>query len=235
MNRKDLNLERFNVSLNPNMYELYGYDAWIFDLDGTLVDSHQQIQFLLASSIHRHLGYEPDHETLESLIGLSLDQILVSLAIPENSRAKIKATFREDLVEEVKLGNKLFDGVFEFLCTLKRDSIKVGIATNKSDAIAKLVVENSQMQGLVDSIVGSATLPPKPAPDILQRCVRELGGTKHLMIGDRKEDLFAAQSAELDFIGITSVPKLKNLFLENGAKLVLNAFSELSKLPKFSD
>jgi phosphoglycolate phosphatase len=198
-----------NLDLNQSLTDLlYEVDTWLFDLDGTLIDSHSQISESLLRTLSEHGLQQTNIHVLKSYIGLSLDQILNELEIPFHLRGSIKNNFRRELRGKIEENEPtLFDGSTEILQILRLAGKKIAIATNKPTDLARLVVMRSNLSSYIDVVVGSTELNPKPHPDIILKCSSLLESRKLVMIGDREEDFLAAKAAEIAFIGVS--PQLK--------------------------
>lgn len=194
-----------NRKLSDALIELlYGAEAWLFDLDGTLLDSHDQISKNLSLTLREHNYTDVSAQEIDLHIGLSLEQILIKLNIPPLIQTSIVQDFREKLRGQIENGdNRLFDGSIELLKFLKLQGKGVGIATNKPTDMAHFVVNKSPLGPYVDVIVGSTNVMPKPHPEILVNCASLLNSNNVIMVGDREEDLVAAKTAGVPFIGIS--------------------------------
>ena len=205
----------------------YATEVWVFDLDGTLVDSHRHIAQTLRSTL-MSCGFEISmNQEVERVIGLSLDQMLTSLKVPYEIQQEVVRDFRQQMYQSSKETINVFSGVEQVLRLLRSLGKRIGIATNKRTDLAEQVVEASIVLNYVDTVVGSTGLPPKPAPDILLQALTNLGGTKALMIGDRPEDFLAAYNAGFPCIGIGAHAKTA---LDNGQGLIQIAFNSMDSL-----
>lgn len=198
--------------------------AFIFDLDGTLVDSAFQIgQCINKARIEK--GYpELTSQQVFELVGVPIENFLVDLEIDDKKRADIVLRFRELLKQEVITNNQIFDGVEKFLSLTKQKNYAVGIATSKPTLLSELVVTNSVLRKYVDVVQGTEGFPAKPDPEVIIRCASKLGSKNLVMFGDRAEDMLAARSAGCSAIGIHQTFHGKNELKGAGASLVFSDF-----------
>lgn len=202
----------------------------IFDLDGTLVDSNSQI----ATNLNRarsELSYvERDHDFYFKNIGLPVEILIADLDLETTKRQVLISRFREHLIQDIRSGNNLlFPGVVELLGHLSASGIKIAVATNKPTNIAKSVIAHSKLSNFKIHVQGSDNLSPKPDPEIIQAVLLEFPNHRALMVGDRLEDIVAANSAGISSIGIASGAHNEEDFEDSDAFMTyqnLKLFSE---------
>ena len=201
--------------------------ALIFDLDGTLVDSKDQIGSAL-NQARELFDFNPlSDQKIEELIGLPIDFFLEDLSLSTQKSLEIIAEFRRTLQISINDGNKLFAGAFEFISLSKDKGYKTGIATSKPTYLAELVIVNSDLNNLIDVIQGTDGFPAKPNPTSIQKAMMRLDTENAIMIGDRIEDIQAAKAAGIESIGIAQSFHNKELLRDAGAKLAFDSFIEL--------
>jgi phosphoglycolate phosphatase len=201
--------------------------AFIFDLDGTLVDSKIQIQVSLdATRVNSGLPSSPEG-FVEEHLGLPVESLFSDLKLEPSELHSLIQTFRENLLFEIENGNPIFDGVLSFMQQSKNLGIPIGVATTKPTYLAVEVIKNSPLKDLIDFVQGTDGFPPKPDPEVLRRCMQGLGIENAIMFGDRKEDMRAAKTLGIPSIGIAqSAHSIQDLLAE-GATYSFSNFTEL--------
>lgn len=171
--------------------------AFIFDLDGTLVNSFPQIlKCLNLTSLE--LSLPPiKQEIIWELFGQPLHQIVLANGIPKHKTNLYIEKFRLNLKNEIISKNEVYSGVSDLLSKISQVEVKLGIATSKPTDLAKLVWANSELSNYPFAIKGSEQIPPKPDPTVILEVMRELEVSKGIMIGDRIEDIIAGKAAGL--------------------------------------
>jgi len=205
-------------------------DSVIFDLDGTLLDSAEQITVVL-NSTSAHFGDK--YTTLDDLranLGKPLDSILDSLGLAINSRDKFVSEFRKRLMTSTKMQNKIFPGVEELLTSIKSQGLKIGIATSKPTPLAIEVVRHSVLQDYVDFCQGTDDSLYKPNPSVILKCMKGLNSEKALMVGDSAEDLMAAHGAGILSIGVLQGIHTYEILQNERPLLIVPTISHLSSL-----
>lgn len=176
--------------------------AFIFDLDGTLVDSAAQIT-LCANQVRIERNNAPlsDQRSLE-LIGLPAKELFADVARDSSELSELVSSFRYRLGNEIQKGNLVFAGVSEFLSKAGASSIPRAVATSKPQYLAESVISKSKISSQIDFTQGTDGFDPKPNPEVLFRALKGVGGEFGAMFGDRPEDMIAAKAAGLVGVGI---------------------------------
>lgn len=200
--------------------------SWIFDLDGTLVDSSKQLGDSINLARHE-FGFHPlPSSKIEELVGLPITLFLRDIEMNEIGKKDLILRFRQILENEIMQDNQIFPGVIDFLRQLKSNGLKTGIATSKPTYLAELVVKNSSLHGLLDVVQGTEGFPAKPDPTCIQKAMARLETHKAIMVGDRIEDIRAASAAGIDSIGIAHSFHDKAALVAAGAVHVFDTFLE---------
>jgi phosphoglycolate phosphatase len=185
-------------------------DLYIFDLDGTLVNS----VFDLADSVNKVLdshGY-PTHDTEKYKYFVGNGTVkLIERALPEGERTEENIMSLHSEFSEVYRKNALnktrpYDGIKELLKELKRKGVRLAVASNKPDEFTKEIVFTLLGKDTFDCVRGKLDgIPAKPEPDILYGIMNKLGNNSNntFMIGDSDVDVITAHNAGLKCIGCT--------------------------------
>lgn len=186
----------------------------IFDLDGTLVDSLDQISISM-NEARNQLGYpELALSKYREILGQPVQEMISDLELNIDAQNTLVKEFRRILTLEIEKENVLFPGVLQVLERLVAEGFKLAIATTKPSHIAKLVVENSQLSNFAFFVQGTDGFLPKPNPEVIVKCMRHFDDDCAVMIGDRVEDVLAGNTAGIPSIGIASsghsIEELKN-------------------------
>ncbi len=179
----------------------------IFDLDGTLVDSIQDITDSLNKTLitYNIPTYTPD-ET-KSLVG-SGAKMLIYRALPEHMRDKVDVVLK-DFIENYKKNlfkkTRLFNGVYETLRALDEKGYKKAIISNKREELTKKTLEVMGIDRFFEIVMGEDTLPyKKPSPEPIYEVLRRLSvDKKHaVIVGDGIQDIEAGKAAGIKTIAV---------------------------------
>lgn len=214
--------------MEPDYIGLGNSRAFIFDLDGTLFDSSEQI--LKAANEARSFFSQPNltKERADQAIGLEASELFSDLHLTQTEASNLVIKFREALYKEVLLGNSTYPKATDLLKTIREAGHISGVATSKPQYLAEAVVANSPLREYVREIHGTGPARPKPEPDVVLNCFRALGVSKAFMIGDRVEDIAAGIAAGVRTIGVAQTIFSKEDLLIAGADYVYTSLSELA-------
>ena len=203
------------------------FDTYIFDLDGTLVDSLHQIERSLDKT-RVHFGFKktPTGQVFTNL-GQPIRQLFSDLEMSRSKQDEFITFFRKDLAKEISISNQLFSSVLDLIALIRKCDIRIAVATSKPTYLANRVIDNSEIRGMIDFIQGTDDFLAKPNPEVIHRCIEALKSKNAIMIGDRTEDVLAASAAGIPAIGIAQSAHSENLLIESGAKLTFNSIDML--------
>lgn len=208
------------------------YDFYIFDLDGTLLNTLDD----LASSVNatlKYFGY-PTRTTKEvcDFIGNGI-RLLVLRALgcePENF-SEIFEYFKTYYAQHSTEQTKPYDGVMELLTRLKSQGKKLGIVSNKADFATKSLAKE-YFGELIDVALGENEengIRKKPAPDSVELALRQAGMTKKqaVYVGDSDVDIQTAKNAGLPCILVTWGFRSEEFLREHGGTCFVHFPNEI--------
>lgn len=183
------------------------YDYFLFDLDGTIVDSGLGITNAVMYSLEKWGIKETDRESLYRFIGPPLYESYEKFyGFSKEEAIKAVEVYREYYREKGVLEYEVYEGVAFVLGELKARGKKVILATSKPEVFAKRILEHSGLISYFDLIVG-ATLDGSliKKEDVIALALKNLPEfevEKAVMIGDRKHDIIGAVKNKLHSIGV---------------------------------
>jgi 2-phosphoglycolate phosphatase len=181
------------------------FEAVLFDLDGTLVDTAPDMVRVLFEMIEAH-GGKPLHyaEARASVSNGSLG--LVRLAFPDAGDAgekMLQEEYLERYEREVCRDSALFPGLAEMLDEFDRHRRPWGVVTNKPQRMTEPLLEQLALRKRLACAISGDTLPerkPHPAPLLLASRQTGIAPAKTLYVGDALRDIEAGRAA-----GMTTV------------------------------
>ncbi len=208
------------------------YKAVIFDLDGTLLDSLNDILHVLNSTL-KHFGLpEISREQAKSYIGNGARE-LVRLALGSENADRlddILAYYKERYAQSDNELASLYDGEEDALYALKERGVKIAILTNKPHAAAMRANGIFFEKFCFDLISGQTDgIALKPAPDAVYKILEELRVNKEecLFVGDGEADVLTAKNAGLDCVSVLWGYRTKEQLQAAGATRFAENFKKL--------
>ena len=208
----------------------------IFDLDGTLVNSLEDISDAM-NTVLTNLNY-PTHtyDTYQYFIGSGLRN-LVSKALPasNNTEDQIETCF-DCMITEYReictLKTKPYEGIIELLDNLASKNIKLAVFSNKADELTKKIASEI-FPNHFDMAVGLSTEElKKPNPFEALEISKKWNLTTEeiLFVGDSDIDMQTANNANMFAVGVSWGYRTEQELKNSGAKLVINNALELIEI-----
>jgi 2-phosphoglycolate phosphatase len=172
------------------------YPVYLFDVDGTLLDSAPDICGAIAQVLERNGAAPQTFEFLKSFVGLHLNELFLDV-FPDAGPERLEALLQEYRTIYWGRGHtetRVFPGVAEALAKLGG---RKSTATTKGTPTTRLVLEKFGLIQHFDHVQGTDGFPSKPAPDVIQAALAALGATPAdcLMVGDSPADMAAGRAA----------------------------------------
>jgi phosphoglycolate phosphatase len=212
----------------------FPFDVIGFDLDGTLLDTHED----LAAAVNHALALAgrapvPAGE-VRKLVGggarLMLERALTMTGgVPEAEFDRLHRELLTFYEANIAVHTRLFPGGLAMLDALAARGVRLAVVTNKLEGLAVRLFDELALADRFFTIIGGDTLGVdrrKPRPDMLHEMVRRAGGGRAAYIGDSSFDTGAARAAGLPCVacsfGFNDLP-----VSELGADAVVDHFDEL--------
>jgi phosphoglycolate phosphatase len=173
-------------------------DLLIFDLDGTLADTKQDIAMAVNLTL-KEFGLPPKEPALiYGYVGDGVRKLLQRAfeGQPQAFYEKALKIFRQYYLTHLLDTTRFYPGVLEILEHFRGK--KKAIATNKPYEYTKKIIDGLGVQDRFDLVLGGdSTLHLKPHPAIIQEVLSRLGvdGKQAVMVGDGVNDILAARAA----------------------------------------
>lgn len=206
----------------------------IFDLDGTLLDTLQDLGDSCNAILEQH-GY-PTHPLVvyKKFVGNGV-QKLIERALPEEARTAETITvllgaFKTYYEQKPVSHTRSYPGIVSLLQELKSLGYLISVASNKYHEAVIPLMQQYFPDIPFDLVLGHrAGHPAKPDPAIVLDSLETLGVDKQncLYVGDSSVDMDTANNAGVTAIGVTWGFRDENELRQHGAKYIIHTPSEL--------
>lgn len=203
--------------------------AFVFDIDDTLVDGRQFCGETIARVITKHFpaaDFDAIVKLHEDIRGRTIEDLYVDILKELRLKADVSELLAED--HRIQIENiakmKIFDGVVDILEFLKTNDKKLYVCTNRSKDLLVEMLKANKILPYFDEIISCVDAGyKKPNPYCLVDLVKRSGvpSDKFIYFGDSEIDSQFAQNAEIDHIifdqylnNKTIFKKLVDMFLE---------------------
>ena len=186
----------------------FPFSAVGFDLDGTLLDTHQD----LGAAVNHALvlgGFDPvPIGSSKDLIGGGA-KIMLSRAVDDQGgmeRDAFHALYKQMLgyySQNSAVHSRPYPGIIETLDELAKRDVKIVVVTNKFESFATDILTQLNLADRFVTIIGGDTMGKgnaKPAPDPIIEARKRCGGGTLAFVGDSSYDVDAAKAAGVPVI-----------------------------------
>lgn len=213
------------------------YSTAIFDLDGTLLDSLEDLHLSTNAVLAEHGLPARSLEEVRRFVGNGIRK-LVERAVPAGTGAAEQEAVYEDFCAHYAAhcedNTGPYPGIRELLARLRAAGVRLAVVSNKGDfAVQELVAR--QFPGAFDAILGeneAAGIRKKPAPDMVEAALARMGADRDGMvyIGDSEVDVQTAASVGCPCISCTWGFRSVDDLLAAGATTFVNTPAELERV-----
>lgn len=211
------------------------YQTYIFDLDGTLLDTLQDLANSVNFAMKEKKYPQRTVDEVRSFIGNGIAKLMERAVPADTSKddyADALAIFKAHYLAHLADNTKVFDGMIEVVDMLKAQGCKVAVVSNKAHDAAQAVVKD-YFQDRFDMVVGKMDcFPTKPAPDAVFYVMKSLQSKAEdcIYIGDSDVDVETAHNAGLPCIGVTWGNRDRSLLEKHGADWIADKPYEIITL-----
>jgi len=207
------------------------YDAIFFDLDGTVVDSLQDIVDAVNHTMD-HFGlprYTP--EQLKPHLGWGVGHLMRAI-LPEHTEAEVEtvlAHYRPYYAIHAGDKSRPFDGIVPMMERLKGEGMVLAILSNKPDAAVQPLARRF-FSDVVSLAVGEReNVRRKPWPDMVEAAAARLNVplNRCLYVGDSEVDIDTAKNAGIDCACVTWGFRTREQLKKAGATVIVDTPEEL--------
>ncbi|MDE3195091.1 MAG: HAD-IA family hydrolase [Acidobacteriota bacterium] len=179
------------------------FPVYLFDLDGTLLDSAADICGAIQQTLSGHVPEPLPFAYLKGFIGFHLIECFTDV-LPHYTPEQIDAlvqTYRSIYPARGHAATRRYPGALEGLRALAG---RKGTATTKGTPTTRAVLEQFELAPFFDHIQGTDGFPCKPAPDVLLRSLDALEAKPEecLFVGDSSADMEAGRRAGVQICAV---------------------------------
>ena len=211
------------------------YKAVIFDLDGTLLNTLEDLTDAVNYALEKHGFTTHSVDDIRKFLGNGV-RALMELAVPGGAESHAFEETFQDFKEyySVNCHNKTkpYDDIIELLQALLERGYKVAIVSNKMDEAVKELRE-VYFNDLIKVAIGeSENVRKKPAPDTVNEALKQLGCTaeESIYVGDSEVDIETAANAGMICVSCLWGFRDEAWLKENGATYIIDEPMNILKL-----
>ena len=183
------------------------YQAVVFDLDGTLLNTLEDLQDSVNYGLRKYDMEERTLEQIRNSVGNGVQRLL-ELSVPEGITRdmfeKVFTAFKEHYAIHCNDKTDLYPGIRGLLAELKERGFRMAIVSNKLQEGVDVLYEQYFKDYITVAIGAKDGIRKKPAPDTVIEALRVLGLSKEqaVYVGDSEVDIATAANSEMDCITV---------------------------------
>ena len=210
------------------------YKTYIFDLDGTLLDTLTDLAASCNYALRTHGMPEHSIDDVRRFVGNGVRK-LMERAVPDgevNPDFEVTfATFREYYMQHSLDTTKPYPGIEDVLTELKARGCRLAVVSNKMMA-ATVELCKHFFPDTIEVAIGeneAEGIRKKPAPDTVFAALKRLGvsGDNAVYVGDSDVDLATAHNSNLPCISVLWGFRDRDFLLDHGATTLITSPKEL--------
>ncbi len=180
----------------------------LFDLDGTISDSREGVVGCFQHTLKELTGSYSEESMIMNLIGIPIRAIFRQLLRTDDEQLITGAisVYRDKYTKIGITGNSVYPGIDKLLFALHQTGYRIYIVTMKNTHDSEKVIRHLGFDHMIQRIYGpSLEGYPDNKAELIGLALDEnnLSRDETVMIGDRKEDVFAGKSNNIRTIGVT--------------------------------
>ena len=206
----------------------------IFDLDGTLLDTIDDLYFSVNYALKRFDYPARTKKEVLSFVGngyVSLLEKALPKSICEQQFDELVKCFKDYYAEHCFDNTKPFDGVMQLLQRLKDKGYALAVLSNKGDAQVQSLVKR-YFDDAFDLALGErAGIRKKPYSDSIEETLKTLGFEKQdaVYVGDSEVDVETAKNARMDCICVDWGFRTREQLQQAGASVIVSSMQDLRR------
>lgn len=211
---------------------MHQYETYIFDLDGTLLSTLNDLAASTNYALRTHHMPERTLDEVRQFVGNGVKK-LMERAIPGGTNNpdfdNTYATFRQHYMQHNLDTTKPYPGIMEMLQQLHNEGKNVAVVSNKFYAATRNLCRHFFAHLVPVAIGEREDIRKKPAPDTVLEALRQMGVSSKgaVYIGDSDVDVMTAQNSGIPCISVLWGFRDKEFLLQHGATTFISSPQEL--------
>lgn len=208
------------------------YNTYIFDLDGTLLNTLNDLYTSCNYALRTHGMPERTIEEVRMFVGNGVRK-LMERAVPQGITnpefEKTLQTFRQHYLLHNLDTTLPYPGIMDVLSQLKREGKQLAVVSNKFYAATQELCQHFFSETINVAIGEREDIRKKPVPDTVLEAIRQLNAKKEeaVYVGDSDVDIETAHNCGIPCISVLWGFRDKEFLLAHGAEILIHHPKEL--------
>ena len=208
------------------------YKCVIFDLDGTLLDTLEDLADSVNQMLEKFSCPERSLEEIRQFVGNGMKK-LIERSVPEsfdkNDFESAYEFFREAYKKNMQNKTRPYNGITECLEELKCLGVKIAVTSNKNDDAVKNLCKEYFGEAITVAVGVREGITPKPHPEMVNKVIDEMSLEKGdcIFVGDSETDIMTAKNTGLKSVGVLWGFRDRGVLEKEKADYIIRKPSEL--------
>lgn len=203
------------------------YKAYLFDLDGTLLDTLADLAVSVNYALEAHQLPLRTETEVRRFLGNGVERLIADAVppqTPEKCYKEVLQTFRTYYLEHCMDHTAPYPGIMSLLQALKSEGAKLYVISNKPDNAVQSLAHRYFKEYMDYAVGESKTVRRKPCPDALLKAIRHAGVSmsEAVYVGDSEVDIETARRAGVDCLSVTWGFRDRDFLVESGATVLID-------------
>lgn len=209
------------------------YKAVIFDLDGTLLDTLEDLADSTNYALSKNGLPERSITEIRSFVGNGVANLIkkaLPAVIEKETAERVFADFKEHYSKHCEDKTRAYAGVEEMLDTLNVAGIKTAVVSNKLESAVKKLCDKYFGSRILAAAGDKEGRKRKPEPDAVYAALEELGAKpgEAVYVGDSDVDIHTAKNSGMECIAVSWGFRSREVLINAGAKVIADSPKELT-------
>lgn len=211
------------------------FKSFIFDLDGTLINSLLDIADSVNMVLQRFDLPQHELDAYKYFVGNGI-KVLAERSLPLEFDSSLFPSFLLQVETEYEsrqtLRTKPYDGILETLRLLNTNKVPISVLSNKPHEFTKVVVNHFFPEIDFELILGAREhIARKPSPEAVYEIVQFIGLqlNEFAFVGDTATDIRTGKSAGIQTIGVSWGFRKVDELIDAGADIIIDSPNQLLK------
>jgi pyrophosphatase PpaX len=204
------------------------FEAVLFDLDGTVIDTYNMILASFRKATKQVLGFIPPEDMMMDMVGIPLAEQMARIS-PEHADELVNV-YRENNLRIHDEMVRAFPGTDAALASLSREGLRLAIVTSKRNSLAERGLKAFGFERYFELLIGADDTDvhkPNPAPLLLAADRLGIAATRCVYVGDSPYDMQAAVAAQMPAVAALWGMFTRQRLLDAGAEYLASSMAEL--------
>lgn len=210
---------------------------WIFDLDGTVLDTLETIRGHVNKTLEEFGAKGITREEAAQILGNGpaylIEKAMALSGLEREKFDQVLEKYLDNYDQDPIASTEVFAGMREVLAQLKSQGAKLALVSNKQDSAVKQIVDHFFEKDYFDLVMGERPdIKRKPSPDMVYYAMGKLKEKEAIIVGDTEVDLTTGKNAGIKTLAVSWGFRTKEFLEREKADYLANNIEDFKEILK---